>query len=343
MFEILEKYYLDSMYNKNCSLIFVYNHIDDTSIDNIHKSECVYPEEINQITESFRQIPFIEIIPCESEQTFIDLIPSLKKSCREIYVYSMAQNVEREGRRCLIPLLCDYYAFTNISGSFKDSFISGNKKLMFNLLRDSRIETPSKIYVTKENIDSFCSDVFLNKRVIIKPFCESASIGIDVLEIRPNNVESFKKLLRKKIDQYRIIIIEEFVIGDEVECTVIKSQNEYIKLPVIKIEKSTEFLDYDTVKLNLYNYSIYKYKIEEIQRISKLIFDTLDFDVIGRFDFIIDQNKNILLFDITANPTISEYSSTNCACVNFFSGDSSTIYKLLFFISFYSNHRSHTE
>lgn len=346
IFREYEEFYLTNN-TSNCSLVFVFNNINDPAIDNDHKSECVYPDEIEQIADSFRRIENLEITLCPSEQIFIDKIEGFLSSNKEIYVYSMAQNIENEGRRCLVPLLCQYYGFTNISGTFKDSFLSGNKQLMTELLTKSCILMPQKYFFSKKNRENWVILLkkFSPEKVIIKPNCESASIGVIVITLGLTNYDRVITYIEKELIKYDTLIVEQFIDGVEIECTVIKEDDKFLVLPVVEIikDKSIEYLDYETVKNNLYDYKLYNHFTESISMLSSNAFTLLGFNRIGRFDYIITGKSEIFLFDITANPTISEYSSTNFACESYYSEtDSSLIYRLLFFLSYYSNHRSQT-
>ena len=132
---IIKLYHLikkQSKLNKEYGMIFVYNS-DKTVRDKEHLSECILSAEKNMIESSFRKV-FEYVYTIDGEESFINKIESIRKKHKYVLVYSMAQNIDGIGRRCLIPLLCDYYNLINISADFMASTFSDNKLLMFNIL-----------------------------------------------------------------------------------------------------------------------------------------------------------------------------------------------------------------
>ena len=94
-------------------IIFVYNS-PQTMQDTRHLSECILEEELNMIVTSFRKVA-LHVYAIDGEEEFIRSIPKYKKSFKYLLVYSMAQNLNGDGRRSLVPLLCDYY---NVSADY---------------------------------------------------------------------------------------------------------------------------------------------------------------------------------------------------------------------------------
>ena len=135
---------------ESSSLVFVYKSIEKHSTNDLHISECVYDDEIALIKDSFNSFPNLKFIAYDDEELFLKAAPRLKKSYKNVFVYSMAQNLTGTGRRCLVPLLCEYYGFINISSNSRSSFFGGDKQLMFTML-DNQIEMPKRIFL--ESLD----------------------------------------------------------------------------------------------------------------------------------------------------------------------------------------------
>lgn len=290
---------------------FVYNSLKSSSIDALHKSECVYADEVALIENSFHSFPDLKVIICDGEKTFLDNAPTLKESYKNIYVYSMAQNINGVGRRCLVPLVCEYYGFINISSNSRSSFLGGDKKLMFTLLR-KKVNMPKRIFLDKLDKEAIIHIIKVSNNLILKPNSESASIGIE--KIRKDMPDAFVfSLIERALTTYGTIMLEEFIDGDEVECTILPWQDgQYICEPV-KILKDTDFLDYATVASDSYGFELYDSSYaNDIKRQAGIAYSLLGFDSIARFDFMV-KNGETYLFDITPNPTISSCSSANTA------------------------------
>ena len=76
-------------------------------------SECIFQEELHMIVTSFRKTAEV-VYAIDGENKFINCILDLKRKHKYLLVYSMAQNLNGDGRRSLIPLLCDYYNLINM-------------------------------------------------------------------------------------------------------------------------------------------------------------------------------------------------------------------------------------
>ena len=312
----------------NCCMVFVYNSVSLISTDDLHVSECVYDDEIKQIENAFHFVPHLPLFSFDSEDKFIQNAPVLKAEYERVFVYSMAQNLFGVGRRCLIPLLCEYYGFINISSDSRASFLGGDKKLMSDILK-ANILLPSRLFLTTSDFNAVKSFRKKHNELILKPNSESASIGVcKIHNDMPD--DDLVKLTQTSLETYRNIFLEEYIHGDEVECTVLPWKNRLFVADPVRIVKSTDYLDYKTVAADAYSFEIYDSDDSETVKQQALkAYNLLGFNSIARFDFIVRDGK-AYLFDITPNPTISYCSSANKA-VEFINDDDRTIYLLLLF------------
>lgn len=308
-------------FNDSC-VIFVYNSLGSIDVNDLHISECVYDDEVALIQDSLHLSLNLKLYLVDGEENFIKLCPQLRKDFSHVYVYSMAQNVPSTGRRCLIPLLCEYYGFTNISSDARSSFLGGDKMIMHTIL-DRVVPQPERIFLSNLNVKVIKKFMRVHDTVMMKPICESASIGVAKLGIKDDIIESVTSALGK----YKNIMLEEFLLGDEVECTVLPWQGRLYVAAPIKIIKSSDYLDYKTVQNDNYDFEFYISNTSELVRqLSLRAYHELGFNSIARFDFIVQQNQPFL-FDITPNPTISACSSANVSTR--FLGDERAIYRAL--------------
>ena len=298
------------LFDESC-IIFVYNSMKSPAIDTLHKSECVYDDEVALIENAFHAFRGLKLISFDDEQSFLDVARTLKQSYKNVYIYSMAQNLNGVGRRCLIPLACEYYGFINISSDSRSSFFGGDKKLMFSLL-ENKVKMPNRIFLNKLDKEAILHIRQTSTNLILKPNSESASIGVEKIGYATADSTVFD-LIEKSLAIHKMIILEEFIDGEEVECTVLPWQDGiYISEPV-KILKDTDFLDYSTVASDSYGFKIYNDPHAcDIKRQAETEYSLLGFNSLARFDFMV-KNGQTYLFDITPNPTISACSSANTA------------------------------
>ena len=312
----------------NSCVVFVYNSLDNNAIDEVHRSECVYADEIALISDALHSVRGLKVVLIDGEDQFIAQAPKLKNSYDNVYVYSMAQNLFGVGRRCFVPLVCEYYGFVNISSNSRSSFLGGDKKLMHQLL-ENEVSLPHRLFLPENDINLANDFRRTVDAVLLKPNSESASIGIEKIT-KDVDDEDAKQIISKSLEEYKSVFLEEFIQGDEVECAVLPWYDElYVSTPV-KIVKQGDYLDYTTVAYDQYDFEIYTGKMSKmIMEQALRAYFVLGFDSIARFDFMVNGNKTYL-FDITPNPTISKCSSANTALKQV-SNDDRTIYQILLF------------
>ena len=153
---LCHEFYSCGKLNKNFAIVFVYN--DCNNADDLHQSECITPNEHLMILSSFREIAEF-VYSFNSEDSFIENIKLLKFKHKHLLVYSMAQNVNGIGRRALIPLICKYYNLINMGSNEYSSFLSGDKKLMHQLLHNENLNFPRTIFIDRYNFPNLIDTI----------------------------------------------------------------------------------------------------------------------------------------------------------------------------------------
>ncbi|UTY38078.1 ATP-grasp domain-containing protein [Allocoprobacillus halotolerans] len=333
---IIKLYHLikkQSKLNKEYGMIFVYNS-DKTVRDKEHLSECVLPAEKNMIESSFRKV-FEYVYTIDGEESFINKIESIRKKHKYVLVYSMAQNIDGIGRRCLIPLLCDYYNLINISADFMASTFSDNKLLMFNILSQNLAKyfPITKYHVEKNDFEEICK-MLSNGKWVIKPNDESASIGVHVIDFSAKSKQEIEDYIHRYQNKYPIFSIQKFIDGQEVAVPLLKFNEEYYCPGISEVifHNQQNYLDYDTVMLEGYSFKEYEGELkEQLIDVSIEVAKSLNFEGISRIDFRISNNQ-IYIEDIGANPTISETNGVNMIFCDKLSAESSCVYELLIYV-----------
>lgn len=316
---MLEKDFIKSLYNEFISqgkldqkyaVVFVYNSVENA--DYMHRTECILPIEEQMIVNSFRMIAQY-VYSFDSESSFIREICELKNKHKYVLVYSMAQNTNGVGRRTLIPLLCRHYNLINIASDEYASFLSGDKNLMQIILEhNSKLNFPKTIYINQIDSNSLKNEInsLSTGTYIVKPTDESASIGVERFDISYKTKKLFYDFLIGYCKKFPTFCIQEYIDGPEIEVPVLKIKKDFFVPGVCQIINDKDYLDYDTVGLDLYNFTNYPYQSKEIIESAIIVAKTLKFHCLSRIDFRV-LNGTPYIIDIGANPTISTHSSTN--------------------------------
>lgn len=304
-------------------------------MDTTHSVECITSIESDFIRNSFKSV-VKDVYLFNSENMFISSISEIKENYSNVLVYSMAQNINGVGRRSLIPLLCDYYHLINIGSSFLESTISGNKRLMHKILeKDFSSILPKTYFCSKTtNFDNISLELFDMESIILKPIDESASIGVKLIKNIIHN--DLVGILKNYATTYPEFIIQEFISGRELEVTLVFDGNQYYCPGIAEIISDHEYLSYDVIGMEDYDFSCYTEEhFERIISVAKSAARTLGFKTICRIDFILD-NTNLYIIDLGSNPTVSGFSSSNFIFTNQFKNNGA-IYKILPYLALYKN------
>lgn len=140
--------------------------------------------------------------------------------------------------------------------------------------------------------------------VFIKPSKSGSSVGIS----RVNNKDQLYKALEEALKCDNKIIIEEEIIGKEIECSIL---NNISSIPG-EIIPDEEFYSYDSKYINsesknLIPSSIDKQKQEQISKLALKIFNILDGKGLARVDFFVTEN-DIYFNEINTLPGFTKIS-----------------------------------
>ncbi|MEC0111568.1 ATP-grasp domain-containing protein, partial [Paenibacillus taichungensis] len=327
--------YMDNM-KKNSDImcvVFVFNSID-TYQNDVHKSECITSYEQSEIVNAFRSVSDY-VISFNSEDKFIADIDNLKQKFKYVLVYSMAQNTNGIGRRCLVPLICEHYEVYNIGADFYSSVLGGNKSLMYEKIEDQLGVYFPITYIFKNEEDfRNIQDFYHNKKdFLLKPNSESASIGVVKIDVQETTYKEAIELIHSHYEMYGTLLIQQYIEGKEVEVPVIHHNNAYFAPEVVEIVflNDEKYLDYQTIANENYDFDIYKGPHAKIiASVACRCAEILGFSAISRIDFRVNET-DIYIIDITPNPTISSKSSAHLLFQHVFNGDEEAAYRLLVF------------
>jgi len=174
--------------------------------------------------------------------------------------------------------------------------ILGMNKMFFKfLVNKENIKNPKAIFLRDKNLN--VSDLKrLGWPVVVKPVLGGSSIGISIVRAKENLMKAIN--LAFKYDQE--ILIEEYIKGIEVSCSVIENNGEVLALPLVEICPKKEFFDYKSKYNEKLCQEIVPARVpdelsQKIFEISKKVFKLLKCKGMARLDFIIKNNEAYVL------------------------------------------------
>lgn len=317
-------------YPISATFVFVYNDYN-TYTDDPHLEECFDEEEVRTIIDSVSDI-FETALHFASEKAFVEWCFTRKLSSERIYVYTMAQYIEGFSRRTLVPAICQYLGFININADAYMSAIGCNKETMFKLLQSNQLKNYLAPTIFIDNIEQIdYAEVISNlgNCVILKPINESCCIDTTVL----HNFDdvTLKEKLTFLIIKYGHAMVQKYIPGDEIGITVTYHNKQMHVLSPIRLSfpPGKLYLTHEDSYYNNYYLEACNVPTHLIESCKKMS-STLGFLCTTRFDFRYDGN-NYYLFDVSPNPTVNGYTSSNYAAQNTLNCDHRGILRLMVF------------
>lgn len=175
------------------------------------------------------------------------------------------------------------------------SFLGMNKMFFKFLVNKENIKNPKAIFLKNKNID-FEELKKLGWPVVVKPVLGGSSIGISIVKSK----KYLPKALNLAFRYDKEVLIEEYIKGIEVSCSVIEDKGELLALPLVEICPKNEFFDYKSKYDEKLCQEIIPARIsdelsQKIFKISKKIFKLLKCSEMARLDFIIKDNELYVL------------------------------------------------
>lgn len=169
-------------------------------------------------------------------------------------------------------------------------------------------------YYEKDNINEFVKQVKLelNFPVFVKPANAGSSIGVSKAINKKELIKSIEEalLFDKKV------IVEEEIIGREIECAVLGFDNKIVASPIGEILSSGAFYDYNSKYVDTTSKTTILTEIDgsedilnEVRVQAAEIFNFLDGRGLSRVDFFLEKGTNKIIFnEINTFPGLTEIS-----------------------------------
>lgn len=183
------------------------------------------------------------------------------------------------------------------------SAVSMDKYYTKIIAEDLGIAQAKYVYVFEEELSEiekildFC-EKNLGYPMFVKPANAGSSVGISKASDRQGLINAINIAVKHD----RKVIIEEAIIGRELECAVLGDKRDIMTSCVGEIIAAAEFYDYDAKYNNndsktIVDTNLPEGKKEEIQKLSEKIFKAVDGSGLARVDFFMERDTNRIIFN----------------------------------------------
>lgn len=198
-----------------------------------------------------------------------------------------------------------------VGPSILGSAVGMDKDVMKRLFREAKIPIGKFLVL---NVGEKISFVEIKKKLRLPVFVKPANLGSSVGIHKVKNEKEWIAALKDAFLYDSKIVIEEFIKGREIECSVLGNENPIASIPG-EIIANEEFYSYDAKYKGAGSTAVIpaeldKKTVEKIKNMALEVFKTLGCEGMGRVDFFLKENGDILVNEINTLPgftTISMY------------------------------------
>ncbi len=190
------------------------------------------------------------------------------------------------------------------------SAVGMDKDVMKRLLREAGIPI-GKFVTAKENtVPTYAEAVrMLGTPIFVKPANLGSSVGVS----KVGNEDEYNKAVREAFRYDRKILLEEAIVGREIECAVLG--NEESKASIVgEVISNHDFYSYDAKYIDENGAKVEipaelsSEKMAEAQALAVKVFKTLECEGLGRVDMFLKENGELLVNEINTIPGFTSIS-----------------------------------
>lgn len=190
------------------------------------------------------------------------------------------------------------------------SAVGMDKDVMKRLLRDAGIPIGKFLVVRKgEKLSLVTAQKSLSEVVFVKPANMGSSVGVSKVK----NEAEFDRAVAEAFKYDNKIIVEEMIVGREIECAVLGNENPKASVPGEIITKDG-FYSYDAKYIDengavtVIPNDLSKKTVKDIQDIAIKTFKVLECEGLSRVDMFLKKNGDILVNEINTIPGFTSIS-----------------------------------
>ena len=190
------------------------------------------------------------------------------------------------------------------------SAVGMDKDVMKRLLRDAKIPTPNFLAFARSDKISFVKvKKTLGMPLFVKPANLGSSVGISKV-VKP---AQFAAAVKEAFRYDNKIVIEEFIEGREIECSVLGNEKPIASLPG-EIVVNRDFYSYDAKYIDDKGARLEiparlpKQVVKNVRALALRAYKALGCEGMGRIDFFVQANGRVLVNEINTIPGFTKIS-----------------------------------
>jgi D-alanine-D-alanine ligase len=192
------------------------------------------------------------------------------------------------------------------------SAVGMDKDVMKRLLKEAGIPQAKFLtytYDKQDEIDYNDIKTNLGFTCFVKPANLGSSVGIS----KVSNESEFKAAVTKALEFDQKIIVEQFIKGREIECSVLGNEDPIASLPG-EVMPAHDFYSYEAKYLDQKGASfqipasVSETLIKDIQTLAIETFKVLNCEGMARVDFFLDKNDQLLVNELNSIPGFTKIS-----------------------------------
>lgn len=197
-----------------------------------------------------------------------------------------------------------------VGASVLGSAVGMDKDVMKRLLRDADIPIAQFVAVRKPRVPSFAK---IKKVLGIPFFVKPANLGSSVGVSKVKNEKEYQKAIEKAFLYDLKVIIEEYIHGREIECSVLGNNDPLASLPG-EVTAAHDFYSYEAKYLDEHGAKLEipaklsNFLIKKVQKLAIDAFKTLACEGMARVDFFLKRDGTVLVNEINTIPGFTSIS-----------------------------------
>ncbi|MFA6306890.1 MAG: D-alanine--D-alanine ligase [Patescibacteria group bacterium] len=198
-----------------------------------------------------------------------------------------------------------------VGASVLGSAVGMDKDVMKRLLRDAGL--PIGKFITLNSGDKIPGYKTIAEKIGMPCFIKPANMGSSVGVSKVNSQGEYLKAIKNAWQYDTKILIEEYIKGREIECSVLGNANPIASVPG-EVTPSHEFYSYEAKYLDEKGAileipaKLPSQTIKKIQALAVKTFKTLSCEGPGRVDFFLKKNGDIIVNEINTMPGFTKIS-----------------------------------
>jgi len=189
------------------------------------------------------------------------------------------------------------------------SAVGMDKDVMKRLFREAGIPIGKFVAIKSNEKFNFTE---IKKKLGLPLFIKPANMGSSVGINKVQNENEFKKAIKEAFKFDIKIVVEEFIKGREIECAVLGNEKPMASIPG-EIIANQEFYSYDAKYIDEGSVAeipakLDKKTIKKIQELAVKVFQVLGCEGMGRVDFFLKDNGEVIVNEINTIPGFTSIS-----------------------------------